>query len=112
MYAIRSYYEDAPASGIPHPGEVWVDERMAALMSLQVGDSLNLGRSRLRVAQFLTYEPDRGLNFFSVAPRLMMNLADVEETGLIAPGSRVSYRLLLAGDYRIIKQFRSSIDKT
>ncbi len=103
--------EDAPASGIPHPGEVWVDERMAALMSLQVGDSLNVGRSRLRVAQFLTYEPDRGLNFFSVAPRLMMNLADVEETGLIAPGSRVSYRLLLAGDYRIIKQFRSSIDK-
>ncbi len=103
--------EDAPASGIPQPGEVWVDERMAALMSLQVGEVLNVGRTRLRVAQFLTYEPDRGLNFFSVAPRLLMNLSDVEATGLIVPGSRVSYRLLLAGDYKIIKQFRSSVDK-
>ena len=76
---------------------------LRSLMSLQVGESLNVGRIRLRVAQVLTYEPDRGLNFFSVAPRLLMNLADVEATGLIVPGSRVSYRLLLAGEYKIIR---------
>ncbi len=110
--ASASGVPDAPAAGIPESGTVWIDERMASLMSLRVGESLNVGRIRLRVAQVLTYEPDRGLNFFSVAPRLLMNLADVEATGLIVPGSRVSYRLLLAGEYKIINQFRFFVDKS
>ena len=55
-----------------------------------------VGSSTLPVAAMLTREPDRGVNFFSLAPRLMMHLDDVE--GATASSSSVPasrYHLLL-----------------
>src|SRR5205823_2132984 len=43
-------------------------------------------------------EPERSTNFFNLAPRLMMNIADVLATGLMQPGSRISYYLYAAGE--------------
>ena len=103
---------DAPARGIPEAGSVWVDERLASLLSLHVGDALTVGNRRLSVGAVITYEPDRGLNFFSVAPRLLMNLLDLDGTGLIQPGSRVVYRMLFSGEYNLIKEYRSIVDKS
>nr|VUD31516.1 metabolite ABC transporter [Raoultella sp. NCTC 9187] len=42
-------------------------------------------------------EPDAGFNPFQMAPRLMMNTADVAKTGAVQPGSRVSWRYKFAG---------------
>ncbi len=102
---------DSPANGIPTAGTIWVDERLASALSAKVGDSISVGRNVLRVSAVLTLEPDRGVNFFSVAPRLLMNVADIETTGLIQPGSRVSYRLLLAGEAASVNAFRAAVDK-
>ncbi len=103
---------DAPAEGIPDVGSVWIDERLASLLDVRVGESLSVGGSRLRIAAILTYEPDRGFNLFSVAPRLLMNLDDLDATALIQPGSRVAYRLLLAGESKQINEYKSFIDKS
>ncbi|MDQ5942317.1 MAG: putative transport system permease protein, partial [Pseudomonadota bacterium] len=35
---------DAPAMGVPQPGEIWVDERLASALSLCVGDRVTLGK--------------------------------------------------------------------
>lgn len=82
----------------PDPGTVWLDERLFSLLGLIVGDSMELGDARLKVAAVLTVEPDRGASFFNLAPRVLMNLADVPATGLVQTGSRVYYYLLAAGD--------------
>ena len=103
---------DASARGIPPPGTIWIDERLASAFSAGVGDTLAVGQQSLRVAAILTLEPDRGVNFFSVVPRLLMNLADLEATGLIQPGSRVTYRLLLAGERQVVNELRSRVEKT
>jgi putative ABC transport system permease protein len=58
----------------------------------------------------LTLEPDRGINFFSVAPRLLMNLDDLPATALLQVGSRVGYRLLLAGDLSLVKRFQRDLE--
>lgn len=97
---------DALADGVPAPGEIWGDERLSSALALKSGDSLAIGRSKLKMASVLTLEPDRGVNFFGVAPRLLMNLADLEATGLVQVGSRVAYRLLLAGDAKAITVFQ------
>ena len=47
----------------------------------------------------LTLEPERSANFFNIAPRLMMNSADVPATGLVQTGSRVTYYLYAAGPH-------------
>lgn len=100
---------DAPAEVVPAPGTIWVDERLASSLALVPGGVLKIGASRLAVAAILTLEPDRGINFFGVAPRLLMNLDDLAATGLIQVGSRVGYRLLVAGEPAAVEAFRREI---
>lgn len=102
---------DAPAQGIPAPGAIWVDERLASALGARVGDPVTVGNAVLRVDAVLTLEPDRGVNFFSVAPRLLMNLADLDATGLVQVGSRLAYRLLLAGEPPAVRAFRAAVEK-
>jgi len=103
---------DAPAQGIPVVGTIWVDERLASALSVNVGENVAVGQQSLRIGAVLTLEPDRGVNFLSVAPRLLMNLSDLESTGLMQPGSRISYRLLLAGELKSINAFRKQLDQS
>lgn len=109
--ADRQGAADSPAVGIPPPGTIWIDERLASSLSAEVGDLVSVGQRSLRVGAVLTLEPDRGVNFFSVAPRLLMNLADLPATALVQPGSRITYRLLLAGEAKAVAAARSRIEK-
>jgi putative ABC transport system permease protein len=88
---------DAPAARGPAPGTVWLEERLVTALGAPVGSRIRLGGATLEVAAVLTQEPERSANFFNIAPRLMMHGADVDATGLIRPGSRVSYYLYAAG---------------
>jgi putative ABC transport system permease protein len=97
-------------SGLPLPGKVWVDARLLQNLGINLGEIIKLGKSQLVVSKILNYEPDRGGDIFNIAPRLLMNAVDVEETGLILPGSRVQYRLLLGGDSALISKFRAEIE--
>lgn len=101
---------DRVAGDIPAPGTVWLDDRLTSALAAKVGDTVRVGERNLRVSAILMLEPDRGINFFSLAPRLMMNLDDLPGTGLIQTGSRVTYRLLVAGDAGALKRFRSYAD--
>ncbi|MDK9705096.1 MAG: FtsX-like permease family protein [Sulfuritalea sp.] len=92
---------------VPKPGEAWPDERMATTLSLAPGTSLALGKISVHSGPVLTLEPDRGMNVFALAPRLMINLADLPATGLIQDGSRVSYRLHLAGEAAAVKAYEA-----
>ncbi len=97
---------DAETDDIPARGTAWLDERLAAALGVAPGDTVDLGAAQLAVAAILTVEPDRGVNFFNLAPRLMLNAADLPATGLIQPGSRVSWRLHLAGEARAVAAYR------
>jgi putative ABC transport system permease protein len=88
---------DAPAQSGPARGTVWIEERLVSAFAAPVGSKIQLGKATLQVAAVLTLEPERGANFFNIAPRLFMNLADVPATGLVQTGSRVSYYLYAAG---------------
>ena len=101
---------DARAAGIPERGGIWIDERLALSLAARVGDRVAVGQSLLRVDAVLTLEPDRGINFFSVAPRLLMNLGDLPATALLQVGSRVGYRLLLAGDAALVKRYQQGVE--
>ena len=91
----------------PAPGTVWLDSRLLQALEVTVGAQVKLGATTLVVDKVLTYEPDRGGDMFNIAPRLLLSLTDLEATALIAPGSRATYRLLLAGDNAALREFRT-----
>src|SRR5215471_2203916 len=96
-----------PPGTIPAPGTVWVDERLLARLGMHVGDSLALGTRMFRVAARLTEEPETTVGFLNLGPRLIMNVADLPSTGLIQVGSRVTYRLGVAGAPPAVQAFRA-----
>jgi len=83
--------------GIPLPGTVWIDPQLLDTLHLQVGAQLKLGNRVFIVAALITREMDRGFAFVNFSPRVMLNAADLASTGLIAFGSRATYRLLISG---------------
>ncbi len=94
----------------PLPGEAWVEPRLLALLNAQLGDEVELGTTRLRLSAVIVEESDRGGNFYNLSPRLMMNWADLESSGLTAAGSRLNWRLLLLGDEQAMAQLRTFRD--
>ena len=58
-----------------------------------------------RVSGAVRGEPDATTAVFGFGPRLLMNTADIPATGVIQPGSRVEYRLLLSGAPEAIASF-------
>ena len=85
----------------PEAGEVWLDPKLAQIL----GSDIDLGSQKFLASWLLTFEPDRGGALFNIAPRVLMNIDDLAATGLIMPGSRVQYRLLLAGDQAQIEAY-------
>jgi putative ABC transport system permease protein len=88
---------DAQAESGPRRGQVWIEERLITALEAPVGSKLRLGGATFEVAAVITLEPERGANFFNIAPRLFMNVEDVPLTGLVQTGSRVWHYLYAAG---------------
>ena len=101
--------EQRAVDGIPAAGEVWADGALLARVGADVGDMLDIGELQLRVAAVLTYRPDQSIGFASLAPTVMMNIADIGSSGLIGEGSRVGYALLVAGDEADVAVFNEAI---
>ncbi len=92
---------------IPARGTVWVDATLLQSLHLAVGDRLRLGEADFRIARVITLEPDRGAQFINFAPRVMLNFADLPSTQLIQEGSRVTYRLLVAGNDAAVRAYQA-----
>ena len=94
-----------PATSIPAPGTVWVDPALLDALKVPVGGTVRVGTRAFKVAAVITRELDRGFSFVSFSPRLMMRADELASTGLVTFGSRVTYRLLVAGPDPQVKQF-------
>jgi putative ABC transport system permease protein len=96
---------DRPAQGIPAKGTVWVDPQLLETLHTKVGDTVQLGERRFTIAAVITRELDRGFAFVNFSPRVMVRADELASTGLIGYGSRVTYRLLVAGDDAAVARF-------
>ncbi len=85
-------------ASVPARGEVWLESRLFPALGVRIGERVSVGYAEFTVGAVLIAEPDRGGSFAEFAPRLLMRTEDVPATRVIQPGSRIDYRLLLAGD--------------
>ncbi len=92
------YGNDYAVSKRPDKGEVWADRRVIDRLGITLGETISIGVKTFTVTRVLTFEPDRGSNFFNLSPRVLMNHDDLDETKVVQPGSRVRYSYLYAGE--------------
>jgi putative ABC transport system permease protein len=71
-----------------------VEEALLSRLSLTIGDRLILGDVALVVRGVLVSEPDRPASLVSLGPRVLIDQATLEGSGLVTFGSRVRHRWL------------------
>ena len=74
---------------------VLVRPELLAQLDLKVGDALTIGSQRFTIRGVIESEPGRRLGAFSIGPRVFVDLADLEKTGLLTFGSRSQHQRLL-----------------
>lgn len=94
-------------TGAPEPGTVWVDARLLAQLSANVGDTVDIGRAKFQIARVVIARPDQGSQFVQLAPSAIFPMEALAATELIRPGSRASYAQLFAGDRAAIVEFKN-----
>ncbi|MDH3841671.1 MAG: ABC transporter permease, partial [Chromatiales bacterium] len=98
LVADKLFGESSATNAVPRSGEAWAEARLLARLGLEPGDTLRLGELDLVVGRVLERLPDQGFQFVDLAPTLLVNQADIGPSGLLGPGSRVTYRLLFSGE--------------
>lgn len=103
-------YAEEELGGGPKSGEAWAESRLLTALDLKVGDPIDVGSKTVRITRVLTYEPDRAGNLYSLTPRVLINLADLQATGIVQPGSRVTFRELWRGETPALESYRQIIE--
>jgi putative ABC transport system permease protein len=96
---------ERPASGVPARGSVWLSRAGADTLDARIGDTVTIGESQLELAALVVAEPDAALDYFNVAPKVFLHLDDLPATGLVQEGSRIRYRLVVAGGAGAVERF-------
>lgn len=97
------------ADGIPEPGTLWLSRAGASALGVGIGARLKLGYREFTLAALVSQEPDAALDVFSLGPRAFIHLADLPSTGLEQEGSRIGYRLVVAGDAAAVGRFVAAV---
>ncbi|MCR4304205.1 MAG: FtsX-like permease family protein [Gallionella sp.] len=100
---------EGSSGGIPAPGTVWADDRLLRRLEVRVGDEVNIGTQRFVVAARIVKDIDQSVGFSSFAPRVLMNVQDLAATGLQQEGSRITYRLMVAGEAAQVAALRDEL---
>ncbi len=101
------YAADAKTTEFPAPGTAWVEPRVLQALGLDVGARVEIGNATFHVTRVLTNEPGRAGSFFAFAPRVLIRLDDVPRTGVIQPGSRVTYSYHFTGADADLTRFKA-----
>lgn len=95
---------------------VWgitVEESLAARLDAKVGDRILVGDLEVEIRDVIAREPDRVASGLAIGPRVMMTQDALVATGLVRPGSLVTwrYRLRLTDDSEAgVKAFSADLE--
>lgn len=95
--------------GIPAPGEAWAAAEVFYRLGLSPGSMIELGNSKFKLTRIINFEMDAGGSVFRFAPRLMINIDSLPDTGLITSASRATYKLLIAGEEAQMRALRAPL---
>ncbi|MEJ7747610.1 MAG: FtsX-like permease family protein, partial [Luteimonas sp.] len=108
FFIVDATGNERDADGVPASGTLWMSRAGADTLGAKLGDSIGIGDAHLRLSALVVQEPDAALDYFNVAPRVFLNLDDLAATGLVQEGSRIRYRLVVAGAAPAVERFTRS----
>lgn len=97
--------------GPPPKGQVWVEETLALRLNRHLNDEVDIGSAHFRISGIIRQRPVALSESSVLAPVAYVNAEDLPAMNVLQPGSRASYRLLLAADKEALKAYRQHFEK-
>ena len=110
-FPLRGEIRVAPKAQKIQSGEVWLSSRAMDLLHVKVGDSVNIADGTFKVTAKIEHDSNQELGFSGFSPTVIISQADIARTNAIQIGSRVEYRLLMAGAAQQTKQFEQDFNR-
>ncbi len=89
-------------NGGPLAGNIWLDSRLFASLTLSIGDTIHLGEHTFIVSRVLVHEPDRLMEGHNVSMRAMVNINDLEKMAF--PTDIILHRYLISASKTQVQQ--------
>ena len=96
-FPLRGELQLQPEKNAIQPGEIWLSPRAMDLLKVKLGDQLNIADAAFKVTAKIAQDSNQELGFSGFSPTVIISQADVPRTNAIQVGSRIEYRLLMAG---------------
>lgn len=72
---------------------ILIDKSLKNQLGINVGDIINLGKSKFKIDGIIEKEPDRMFSFATFGPRVLLSKESLIETGLLKAGSLIKYKI-------------------
>ncbi|MCL9683892.1 ABC transporter permease [Legionella maioricensis] len=96
----------------PVPGTVWLEPRLFSILATDIGKTINIGSASFKITGVIRDQPGQTGDWFTISPRIIINLEDVVKTKVIQPGSNLSYNWLLNGSKQQLNEIQDFLNKT
>src|SRR3954464_3431616 len=98
--------------GLVAHGGALVRPELLAQLGVAVGDPILIGGRPFTIRGVIDQEPGRRVGGFTLGSRVVVDLADLEQTGLLSFGSRATYQILLKGRQDGIDRLTRTVSDT
>lgn len=104
-FPLRGELRVLPNQKLPSGG-IWLSKRAQELLKLKVGDTVQIADGQFKVAGIIEHDSNQELGFSAFSPTVIISQADVAKTNAVQIGSRIEYRLLMAGDSQAVAEYQ------
>lgn len=105
LFPLRGQLEIEPSAKAIQSGEVWLSQRAADLLKVKLGDTVSIADGTFRFSGVILRDSNQELGFSGFSPTVIIHQADIAKTHAIQTGSRIDYRLLMAGSPEQVQSF-------
>jgi putative ABC transport system permease protein len=78
------------SNGLPSSDEVWVYPEILEQLGVKVGEKISIGSSQFKIADSINRDPQQGLGFGGIAPKVFMSHKGLERANLVEKGSTLT----------------------
>lgn len=110
-FPLRGELKVQPQAKTIQSGEIWLSQRAIELLKVKLGDRVNIADASFKVTAKIEHDANQELGFSGFSPTVMIAQVDVARTHAIQVGSRIEYRLLMAGKPQNTQAFEAEFKK-
>ena len=105
-FPLRGKLEINPRAQSIQQGQVWLSPRAIDLLKVKVGDQVAIADGQFKVTGVIEHDSNQELGFSGFSPTVIIHQADIAKTNAVQVGSRIEYRLLMAGEPEQVETYK------